>query len=97
MIEVYKILHEFYDVSVSPILVRNYDTRTRGNDFKLVHSRSRLDKRKYSFTSRIVNLWNKLPNWVVLSESINGFKNGLDEFWASQDLYYNWEADIVNM
>ena len=23
------------------------------------------DLRKYSFTSKIVNIWNSLPNWVV--------------------------------
>jgi ribonucleases P/MRP protein subunit RPP40 len=96
MIEVFKILNGYYDASVAPSLLRNYDTRTRGNALKLLHSRSRLDIRKHSFTSRIVNLWNGLPNWVVLSESVNGFKNNLDKCWASQDLYYNWEADIVN-
>jgi len=41
MIEVLKILNGFYDASVSPILLRNYDTRTRGNNLKLIHSRSR--------------------------------------------------------
>ena len=43
MIEVFKILNGFYDASVAPILPRNYDLRTRGNDLKLIHSRSRLD------------------------------------------------------
>ena len=96
MIEVFKILNGFYDASVAPILPRNYDLRTRGNDLKLIHSRSRLDVKKYSFSNRIVGLWNMLPNWVVLSESVNSFKNNLDKCWVSQDLYYNWEADIVN-
>ena len=97
MIEVFKILNGFYDDSVAPVLLRNYDTRTRGNDLKLLHSRSRLDVRKYSFANRIVGIWNKLPNWVVLSDSVNSFKNNLDKFWATQELYYNWEADIVNI
>ena len=38
----------------------NYDTRTRGNDFKLVHYRSKLDIKKHSFSNRIVSFWNKL-------------------------------------
>ena len=64
-------------------------------DFRITpRSRSRLDVRKYSFPFRIVSLWNKLPNWVVLSESVNIFKNNLDKCWSLQDLYYNWEADI---
>ena len=97
MIEVFKILNGFYDSSVVPTLLRNYDTRTRGNDLKLIHSRSRLDVKKYSFSIRIVGLWNMLPNWVVLSESVNSFKNNLDKFWVSQDLCYNWKADIANI
>ena len=96
MIEVYKILNGYYDPSVVPTLMRNYETRTRGNDFKLIHNRARLDIRKYSFASRVVGLWNMLPNWVVLSESVNNFKNNLDKHWNSQDLYYDWKADIVN-
>src|SRR5579864_2642885 len=62
MIEVFNILNGFYDTSVAPILVRNYDTRTRGNDLKLIHNRSRLDIKKYFFSNRIVSLWNKLLN-----------------------------------
>ena len=96
MIEVYKILNGIYDSNVVPSLMRNHDNRTRGNDFKLIHNRARLDIRKYSFANRIVSLWNMLPNWVVLSESINGFKMNLDKCWSFQDLYYNWKADIVN-
>jgi len=97
MIEVYKILHGFYDPSVAPNLIRNLDTRTRGNDLKLIHNTSRLDIRKYSFSNRIVGLWNMLPNCVVLSDSINSFKNNLDKYWSEQDLYYDWKAVIVNI
>ena len=46
MIEVFKILNGFYDASVTPTLLRNCDTRTRGNDLKLMHNRSRLDIKK---------------------------------------------------
>ena len=49
MIEVFNILNGFYDASVVPTLLRNYDTRTRGNDLKLMHSRSRLDVKKVLF------------------------------------------------
>src|SRR5579872_7451475 len=46
MIEVFKISNGFYDTNVAPILMRNYDTRTRGNDSKLIHNRCRLDNKK---------------------------------------------------
>ena len=67
MIEVFKILRGFYDADTIPILLRNHDLRTRGNDLKLLHSRSRLDVRKYSFSSRIVSLWNMLQIRLYIS------------------------------
>jgi len=35
--------------------------------------------RKYFFTNRIVNVWNSLPDTVVMSEMGNQFKNRLDK------------------
>jgi len=36
-----------------------------GNDFPLSKNRSHYDLRKFSFTNRIVNIWNSLPNAVA--------------------------------
>ena len=41
--------------------------RTRGHDFTLVKGQSRLDARKYSFSQRTVNEWNKLSAHCVYS------------------------------
>ena len=35
---------------------------------------------------KVVTIWNTLPNNVVLSESLNVFKNRLDKLWRNQDL-----------
>ena len=56
---------------------------------------SRYDVRKYSFTQRIVNIWNSLPEHVVNSSSVNSFKNNLDKFWVSQAVYYDFKCDIT--
>ena len=95
MIEVYKILNGVYDLSVSPILVRNLDSRTRGNSLKLVHSRSKYDLRKYSFCSRVVGAWNSLPDCVVTANSVNAFKNNIDKHWRCENMYFDWEANIA--
>ena len=58
MIEVYKILTDKYDNNVNIHLERQKDSITRGHSLKLVHPRCHYDLRKYSFTVRIVNLWN---------------------------------------
>jgi len=33
------------------------------------------------FSNRIVNMWNSLPDYVIMSDTINTFKNGLDAHW----------------
>ena len=32
---------------------------------RLEKSRVKYDLRKFSFSNRVVNIWNSLPNWVV--------------------------------
>ena len=43
--------------------------------YKIHKLHSRLDIRKYSFTQRIVNDWNRLPGSAVMSASVNQFKD----------------------
>ena len=41
---------------------------------------SRLDVRKFSFSQRTINVWNKLPAECVQASSINMFKNRIDKY-----------------
>jgi len=45
----------------------------RGNSRKLTVMRCRFDLRKYCFTNRIVNMWNSLPDNVILADNVNQF------------------------
>jgi hypothetical protein len=38
-----------------------------------------LDCRKYFFSNRVVNLWNKLPGYVLARDTIGTFKARLDK------------------
>jgi len=67
---------------------REHGTITRGNDRRLQKARVVYDLRKYYFTNRAVNIWNSLPNHVVLSDTVNIFKSRLDKFWQHQDRCY---------
>jgi len=54
----------------------------------------------FSFSNRVVNTWNSLPNWVVSANTSNTFKARLDKFWHNQDIIYNFrtqskEAEVV--
>ena len=53
---------------------------TRGHNFTLVKKQSRLDVRKFSFSQRIINVWNKLSTECVHADSVNMFKNKIDKY-----------------
>jgi len=57
-------------------------------------SRVKYDLRKFSFSNRVVNIWNSLPNWVVSVNSTNTFKARLDKFWHNQDVVYDFKAQF---
>ena len=50
----------------------------RKNVLNWHQGRSRLDIRKNFFTERVVKNWNRLPRDVVVSPSLDVFKNRLD-------------------
>jgi len=94
MIEMYKILSGKYDTALIPRVNREHGSITRGNDLRLQKARVAYDLRKYYFTNRAVNIWNSLPNHVVLSDTVNMFKSRLDKFWQHQDVIYDFKAEI---
>ncbi len=55
---------------------------TRGHNFTLVKKQSRLDVRKFSFSQRTINVWNKLSTECVHASSVNMFKNKIDKYLA---------------
>jgi hypothetical protein len=94
MIETYKILTNKYDKSVTPQLALSKIGNTRGHNLKLEVLRSKNDIRKFSFSVRVPPVWNSLTNKVINSSSVNNFKNNLDNFWANQEILYNYDAPL---
>ena len=45
----------------------------------------RFDIRKYSFSQRTINEWNKLPTDYVTASSVNMFKNKVDTYLRRED------------
>ena len=80
LIETFKILTDREGFDKSELFTLNSNTRTRGHTLKLVKPRARLDVRKFFFSQRITNSWNKLPDKVVKATSVNNFKNLLDDY-----------------
>ena len=65
---------------------QEYQSRTRGHNKKLYKKCFRCDNRKYFFTQRVVEDWNKLPQEAVDSESISVFKKRLDKYFINNNI-----------
>ena len=65
-----------------------------GNKKKLFKHRARLDVSKYSFSNRIVDLWNSLPDSVISAETVFSFETRLYNYWKDQDILYKYESKI---
>ena len=99
MIELYKITHDIYDKRVCQMVKLQKDclsrTSTRGNSFRIQHTRAATNVRKNAFTVRTAPIWNSLPDYVVTAVTINSFKNRLDKHWEMQEMVYdNYKASI---
>ena len=53
---------------------------TRGLNFTLVKKQSGLDVKKFSFSQRTINVWNKLSEECVHASIVNMFNNRIDKY-----------------
>jgi len=70
---------------------------TRGNNYKLLNHSFHYDLRKHYFSARIVNIWNSLPNTIVIASTVNTFTARLDsgnKHFNSARNYFNLPYDI---
>ena len=97
MIEVFKVIHNYYDTGSSVKLNFNPVGSTRGNKFKLRKNMCRYDIRKYSVCYWVVNVWNSLPDYVVDVDSVNSFKfkSRLDKYWANQEVVVKFNSELT--
>ena len=81
LIQVFKILNNIDLVDKEKLFTIAEYRQTRGHPFKLFKRRSRLNIRANSFSNRVVNSWNTLPENVVNAPSLNAFKSRLNKHW----------------
>ena len=74
-IEVFKIVNGYKDVGRNMFFKLKEGSIIRGQKAALVKEQCRLDMRKYCFSQRVINEWNKLPNDCVNSSTMHMFKN----------------------
>lgn len=79
LIETLKILHNYYDCCLTNMFSFNQVTSLRGHNFKLRKSKYSKKCREHFLSNRIVPLWNSLPATCVNAQSVNHFKNKIDQ------------------
>ena len=79
MLEVFKILKGFEGISADSFF-RVLCTKTRGHSLKLYKERVNKDVLKFSFGNRVIDQWNSLSEDIINTNSINSFKNRIDNY-----------------
>ena len=88
LIEVYKMFEGLTRVNVGDFFDRNDSEGVglRGHSKKLWKRGCRLEVRKHFFSCRVVSWWNELPEVIVSSDSLRGFKRLLDGYLDSRGI-----------
>ena len=74
LIETYKIVHSLKNVDEHTFFKKTTGN-LRGHSLKLYQKPVRLGIRKFFFSQRIVDNWNRLPEEAVSALSLSAFKN----------------------
>jgi hypothetical protein len=88
MVETFKILNNIDKVQHEHIFPVSR-TATRGHNRKIYKKNSRKNIRKYSFSQRLVDMWNSLPKQVIETKTVNTFKSQLNIHWQNMDIKFS--------
>lgn len=81
LIEAYKILNNIYSCPrINDVFTLSANVHLRGHQMKLTKTQFSSNPNKHFIGNRVVDLWNRLPNEVIESTSVNQFKNRLDSY-----------------
>ena len=90
VLQVYRIINNIDKIPFDLFFSYNRH-ETRGHRFKLDKPRANTKIRQNSFSNRVINVWNDLPDKVVAAPSINSFKNALEKEWKDDEIKYNFD------
>jgi len=82
---------------VSHFLLKDWQTSCWTPAWKWESRESHGTPGKYSFSIKIINIWNSLPESVVTANTINCFKTRLDKFCNSQDMKFDYNQNLTGL
>ena len=77
-ITMYKIINNLVDINLSESHLQLTNSITRGHPLRLTQLQTNLDCYKHSFLPHAIRIWNSLPIDVVLSATLDAFKENLN-------------------
>ena len=85
MHQVFKIINRLERIEPDAFFRPNAQKKvTRGHNKRFYKPKPRLNIRKNTFSVRVVNDWNSLPQNLIDSGNLDEFKVNLDEHWRSE-------------
>ena len=88
LIETFKILTGREHIDSSNFFELSETTSgLRGHSLRLYKQRCCTTVRQCFFSSRVINSWNRLPQYVVEATSVNMFKNRLGKHWTHTHIF----------
>ena len=80
------LIHIYKMIGDGELFSRVLEARTRGHNKKLLVPQSIINIRKHSFSVRNINVWNMLPEHIVIAETLNIFKSKIDVFLCESNV-----------
>ena len=84
MLQAYKIMNGMVRLNKEDLFLPSRLEQTRGHHQKIAKGKATKLIRINAFSQRIINDWNSLPVNVIKADSLNIFKNRLDDFWSDK-------------
>ena len=91
LITLYKVLNGKYNIELLNLVLDTNNT-TRGHTLKLKKFNARLNVQKNSFSFRVINWWNSLPEEVISAPSVDSFKKKFDKHTQNCEFKYDFSA-----
>ena len=88
VMQTYKIMNNIDKIDEKKFFKPCKDVRTRGHTMRVQKTQCKSLVRRNTFSQRVVNDWNALPDAVVTSGSINQFKGRLGRWWKNDPIMY---------
>jgi Reverse transcriptase (RNA-dependent DNA polymerase) len=76
----YKLLHGHVDIKSDDFIVRSPNVSLRGNQYKLAKPTITSARDANFFCDRVINIWNCLPDHIIMTDTVSCFKRRLRSF-----------------